>query len=89
MPEPANLDTIQERLSRRRDSLSSENFKEQDFKDFVRAEKYAHSEAVVVQDVIPIIEGKAKNPKYRSMGKFFNQLEFLFDDVLPAAVPDI
>ncbi|RJE19523.1 hypothetical protein PHISCL_08147 [Aspergillus sclerotialis] len=83
---PNNWDEINQRLARRRPSLSPLQFSEKDFKKFCRDDAYASKEKIVTE-VIPTIEGRSGDPKYRG-GFPFGNLDPLTDGTLPHATPD-
>ncbi|KAK2748574.1 hypothetical protein FQN57_000709 [Myotisia sp. PD_48] len=58
-PKPSNWGEINERLIQPRSSLSPSRFSESDFQNFEEADTRASKENPVMEDVIPILEGKA------------------------------
>ena len=62
--EPNNWDEIEERIRRRRPSLSPSRYTEEEFKKFQRTTANAKKEEQVTKSVIPIIEGSSGETKY-------------------------
>ena len=74
---PDNWDEIHRRLTKSRASLSPSQCTDETFREFVRADTHAPKERQVTASVIPLIEGKVKDPKCVSGGIPFNNLDQL------------
>lgn len=85
---PENWGDINERLARRRPSLSPSSFSNEDFRRFQRAEAQASKEQPVTTHVIPTIEGDFNGHGCASGGYPFTNLAPLTDGTLAAAKPD-
>jgi len=79
---PENWNEVQQMLARPRPSLSPSRFNDEDYEQFVRADTGAWKEKDVSELVIPIIEGKIRNAKYRVGGISFTNLDPLTDSTL-------
>lgn len=88
-PLPSNWDEINQRLRRRRKSLSPSRFTEEDFKKFQKADAHAFKEKQVTTSVIPVIEGFIKDAKCHSGDVIFGNLEPLTDGTIVSGNPDI
>jgi hypothetical protein len=86
---PNNLDEIRLRLAQPRPSLSPSKFTEETHEEFIQADTNALKEKQVSELVIPFIEGKVEDAKYRSGGIPFTNLEHLTDGTLVPGNPDI
>ena len=85
---PDNWDNINQRLARRRPSLSPSRFSNEDFRRFKRADTHASKEQAVTISVAPIIEGDFGDPKCLGGGYPFGNLAHLTDGTLAPAKPD-
>ncbi|KAF2786423.1 hypothetical protein K505DRAFT_354483 [Melanomma pulvis-pyrius CBS 109.77] len=86
---PTNWKDIHQRLTQPRPSLSGSRFTDEDYERFLLAENSALKEKQVSESVIPLIEGKTRNPKCRSGGIPFTNLHPLTDGTLKPGNPDI
>lgn len=88
-PEPENWDYINERLAQPRSSLSPSKFSKEQHKEFVELDASAAKEADVKKNVIPIIQGKLKDPRTAS-GEipFTNLAPLTTDETLVSGNPD-
>ncbi|KAI9673556.1 MAG: hypothetical protein M1829_004063 [Trizodia sp. TS-e1964] len=75
-------------FSRRRNSLSSSKFGEEDFEKFVQEEASAINEVQVEQRVVPTIEGEFRGNSCSMAGVSFRNLDPLTDGSLVAGNPD-
>ena len=89
LKEPGNLPQILARAQLPRRSLSPSVFTLSDFKEFRRQNAAARKEKQVSESVMPIIEGKIKQPKCRSGGIMFGNLRPLTDGNITPGNPDI
>ena len=62
-PKPENWDYINERLARPRPSLSSSKVSKEQHNEFIELDASAAKESDVKKNVIPIIQGKLKDPR--------------------------
>ena len=83
---PNNLHSLKERLERRRPSLSSSRFTEDDFNKFVQANKNAGVEDIVRSKVLPILLGSDNKPSFENVE--FNNLAPLTDGTIVTCKPD-
>ncbi|KAI9889132.1 MAG: hypothetical protein M1814_005794 [Vezdaea aestivalis] len=88
-PQPANWETINQRLAQRRPSLSPSRFSDDEFRAFKRANALAPKEKQVIASVIPFIEGDIKDAKCVSGGIPLTSLDPLTDGTLVPGNPDI
>ena len=88
-PEPDNLQEIQERMLRRRASLSPSRFPDSKFREFKRVDARAKKEAQVNSYVVPLIEGEITDGNCRSGQVRFTNLAHLTDGNLVAGNPDL
>ena len=89
LPQPENLQEINERLKRPRLYLSLSKFSDADFKQFKRENANARKEKQVTKSVISIIEGKVRDSRCVSGGIPFANLSQLTDGTLVPGNPDI
>lgn len=87
--EPMNREYIDRILAQPRPSLSPSKFSNEEFRKFKRADTHAAKENQVSESVIPIIEGKIRDPKCRLGGIPFTNLDPLTDGTLKPGNPDI
>ena len=88
VPEPNNLQEIQERLLQRRLSLSPSRFTDEDFKNFRRANTQSTKENKVLSVEVPLIEGGVRDGKCVSGQIPFTNLEALTDGTIVSGNPD-
>ncbi|KAI9792800.1 MAG: hypothetical protein M1816_001532 [Peltula sp. TS41687] len=86
---PNNWNEINQALRRPRPSLSPSKFTDREHERFVQADAGASKEKQVSELIIPIIEGEITDPKCRSGGLAFNNLDPLTDGTLKPGNPDI
>lgn len=86
--DPENIDEIAEALARPRPSLSPTLLSREDFREFKRANDHANKEGQVMKNVIPVIEGRLKDPKCAAGDIPFNNLDHLTDGTLVSGKPD-
>ena len=89
LPEPGNLEEINQRLAQPRPSLSPSHFSNEKFKQFKRADAHVSKENKATKTVIPIIEGKITDDKCVEGEVLFTNLKPLTNDMLTAAKPDL
>ena len=89
LPEPDNLEEINQRLAQPRSSLSPSQFSKEKFKEFKKADTHVSKENKATKNVIPIIEGKIKDSKCVEGDVLFTNLAPLTNDELKAAKPDL
>lgn len=86
---PSNWDGILARLARRRPSLSSSRFTEEDFEKFLQVDADASKERQVTETVVtPFIEGGVPDNKCTNGGISFRNLDHLTDGTLVPGNPD-
>lgn len=85
---PQNWKEINDRLARRRSSLSPSKFSEEAHEKFKRADGHAYKEPQVSSAVIPIIEGEIRDARCVSGGIPFANLDPLTDGRLRPGNPD-
>ncbi|KAF2272254.1 uncharacterized protein EI97DRAFT_386272 [Westerdykella ornata] len=86
---PNNWEDLKQRLAQPRPSLSPSQFSDGEFEKFKRADAHATKEKQVSELVVPIIESKIGDPKCRSGGIPFTNLDPLTDGTLKPGNPDI
>lgn len=88
-PEPENWDYINERLAQPRPSLSPSKFSKEQHREFVELDASAAKESDVKKNVIPIIQGKLKDPRTAS-GEipFTNLAPLTTNETLVSGNPD-
>ena len=86
---PNNWEEVQQRLSRRRSSLSPSRFSETRYKGFVQAHYSAKKEQQIRESIVPIIEGNIEDAKCRSEGILLSNLDDLTDFKFVPGNPDI
>lgn len=86
---PINWKDLNQILAQPRPSLSHSMFTDEDYEIFVQADADVSKEKQVSELVIPFIEGKIRNPKCRSGGIPFTNLDHLTDGTLKPGNPDI
>lgn len=89
LPEPGNLEEINQRLAQPRPSLSPSVFSNEKFKQFKRADAHVSRENKATKTVIPIIEGRITDDKCVEGEVLFTNLKPLTNDMLTAAKPDL
>lgn len=87
-PSPANLEAIKQRLIRHRPSLSSLQFSESSFDDFMEKCATAVTEARSVMKILPEILGQTDDQHFSESGVEFTHLE-KFDKGLTFPKPDL
>ncbi|OOF92441.1 hypothetical protein ASPCADRAFT_408495 [Aspergillus carbonarius ITEM 5010] len=87
---PQNWDALNQRLSRRRASLTESSFSEADFKRFRHVSANSHYKGAILKDVLPTIWGKMKTKAYvlGRGGSFDHLAPFSMEWPLPTAVLD-
>ncbi len=85
-PKPSNWEEINDRLKQPRPSLSPSRFSDRAFKNFVRTNSRARTEAVVMRESFPIISGDDEIPSAGDLP--FGNLEPLTDGTLVDPKPD-
>ena len=87
--QPDNWEQFQQILAQPRPSLAPSQFSNRDFREFKELSFYACKEKQVLEQVIPIIEGKTRDTGYRAGGIPFTNLDPLTDGTLKSGNPDI
>ncbi|KAI3318349.1 hypothetical protein HD806DRAFT_526295 [Xylariaceae sp. AK1471] len=85
---PGNLEEIMQAMVKRRPSLSSSRFQQEDFEHFKRADRHAFKEPQVMSTVIPIIEGRIKDGRSVAGQVPLTNLEDPTIDLLVPGNPD-
>jgi hypothetical protein len=88
-PKPNNWKELNEILTKRRGSLASSEFSDEEYETFVQIDADSCKEKQVSDSVLPIIEGKITNRKCRAGGIPFNNFASLTDRKLKPGNPDI